>query len=82
MTYFLSEIRGIVAFRSVREVKCGIIVKVAVVQWLKEGENIIELLLGVQGREKALELLLILLDLTPLETVLLCGWADTSHEAY
>lgn len=32
MTYLLSEIRGIVAFRSVREVKCGIIVKVAVVQ--------------------------------------------------
>lgn len=32
MTYLLSEIRGIVAFRIIREVKCGFIIKVAVVQ--------------------------------------------------
>lgn len=32
MTHFLSEIRGIVAFRIVCEVKCGIIIKAAVVQ--------------------------------------------------
>lgn len=45
--YFMSELRGTVAFRTVCELKHGVIIKPAFVQWLKEGENAIELLLGI-----------------------------------
>lgn len=43
----MSELRGTVAFRTVCELKHGVIIKPAFVQWLKEGENTIELLLGI-----------------------------------
>lgn len=43
----MSELRGTVAFRTVWELKHGVIIKPAFVQWLKEGENTIELLLGI-----------------------------------
>lgn len=45
--YFMSELRGTIAFRTVCELKHGVIIKLAFVQWMKEGGNTIELLLGI-----------------------------------